>query len=541
MLKFNNNHIFTGYIKQLLASFNLPKYRIYTKEQQEFANSYEQRLKEITDLYSQSVKKLKSRTDINDSTKADLLNTLKKSFDLETASINKELNVISTIYHNEHKSYDKIGNYSDNSFYSDNLHFEPYIKDNTIQYFINGRWVPTHASFSLEHFEKVHNSQNKVHEMPYVYNVKYLNYTKNFIIKDNIYDTYTHEYLGDYLRFLRDYNNINLMPLYNCFSNRTCTVLDVDITVSDQYKAEFNTLDSKYKIYLIPIKLFKDYTLAIQSDYAIEGFIGSYDHYLNDGTIDGSKEKLLTQLIKNTYFCFNSTQFNQPQLITKLTEFTKKLTTEELARFAKYEDSLKLFIKVPINNKSAITVLEGDYTNYTKSTLFSYEYENPNSDKPLNRIVRKTNFSVINFEGDHEKISNKLITPLQLLQTNHGISYPFADRLIEYLVGNTITHLDSNDDNLIRTNIACFFGANAGIQPTPFWNSTANLVFYNFINKNSKTNTWEINHDILGYVDKDVENFYNFKYGVENSKSSTLAQVDIYDDKDISGVVKRYE
>lgn len=541
MLKFNNNHIFTGYIKQLLASFNLPKYRVYTKEQQEFANSYEQRLKEITDLYSQSVKNLKSRTDINDSTKTDLLNALKKSFDLETASINKELNVISTIYHNEHKSYDKIGNYSDNSFYSDNLNFEPYIKDNIIQYFINGNWVPTHASFSTEHFEKVHNNQNKVHEMPYVYNAKYLNYTKNFIIKDNIYDTYTHEYLGDYLRFQRDYNNINLMPLYNCFSNRTCTVLDVDIIVSDQYKAEFNTLDSKYKIYLIPIKLFKDYTLAIQSDYAIEGFIGSYDHYLNDGTIDGSKERLLTQLIKNTYFCFNSTQFNQPQLITKLTEFTKNLTTEELARFAKYEDSLKLFIKVPINNKSAITVLEGDYTNYTKSTLFSYEYENPNSNKSLNRIVRKTNFSVINFEGDHEKISDKLITPLQLLQTNHGISYPFADRLIEYLVGNTITHLDSNDDNLIRTNIACFFGANAGIQPTPFWDSTANLVFYNFINKNSKTNTWEINHDILGYVDKDVENFYNFKYGVENSKSSTLAQVDIYDDKDISGVVKRYE
>jgi hypothetical protein len=32
MFKFDNRHIFTGYIKQLLATTNLPQYKIYTKE-----------------------------------------------------------------------------------------------------------------------------------------------------------------------------------------------------------------------------------------------------------------------------------------------------------------------------------------------------------------------------------------------------------------------------------------------------------------------------------------------------------------------------
>ena len=40
MLKFNNDHIFTGYLKQLLASFNLPKFRIYTKENADYYAKY---------------------------------------------------------------------------------------------------------------------------------------------------------------------------------------------------------------------------------------------------------------------------------------------------------------------------------------------------------------------------------------------------------------------------------------------------------------------------------------------------------------------
>ena len=59
-------------------------------------------------------------------------------------------------------------------------------------------------------------------------------------------------------------------------------------------------------------------------------------------------------------------------------------------------------------------------------------------------------YDCVNFDGDLDESLKHLVTPLQLLSQNTGISYPFADRLIEYLVGNAVTSVDDIPDNIKR-------------------------------------------------------------------------------------------
>lgn len=334
MFKFNNTHIFTGYLKQKLSSVYIPTCRIYTRE---FA-SYKNRTGKEDPRVIESI---------------------------DTAWYNKE----------DCKVAVRI----------------PYLRnDEVYNYFAE---QPTRVL-----------STNKTKGWMRANNLYYEgdtfvpSLTKKLHSTGRFYDTATHEYLGDYLRFVRDYHGINLMSLYNCFNNTICDNLNLsmysDVSKYDIEYAnllskpkediEFISQDTKYKIYAIPVKLFADYTIAVDSNQGIEICCGLYNkhlYYPNDTLSDCKAQRFGTK----TYLKVGRAMFNQPILFDKLNvkywpaETGLKITETEgkqeirvdtsnkiLTRWdiANREHDLRMFIKVPVSCRSSIVVLEGDYRAY---------------------------------------------------------------------------------------------------------------------------------------------------------------------------------
>ena len=361
MFKFNTTHIFTGYLKQLLSSVNIPTCRIYTKE---FANYLKQHGKEDPRVI--------------------------ESFDMVTytsanANAAKQRIATSVNYLKANELYNYVWDYSQTGLDLGNK---------------NVYWKRTSPIFysgdkSINGLTRVLSSQG------------------------NVYDTATHEYLGEYLRFVRDYYGINLMSLYNCFNNTLCkniyykhefktidkTAKDLDkeyldyessLSVLDKtsvisiknvknigsqdrlhYKnaySIFDSLDSRYRIYAFPVKLFSNYTVAVDCSQGIEMFCGLYTT-----TLETTSKGI--DLITKTYRKINRTIFSQPFLYdapsVKYWNFAEDtsisangypilVNDDSVTRWdiANREQDLKLFIKVPSSCRSSITILEGNFSTF---------------------------------------------------------------------------------------------------------------------------------------------------------------------------------
>lgn len=365
-------------------------------------------------------------------------------------------------------------------------------------YIYNDMILISKVNKDFEKFE--YNSSDFSYQDTYYYNQNILNITHNLVIKSNVYDYVTHNRLGNYLRFYRDYKGVDLMSMYNCYNGQSAN--NIDILTNN---VSFNTSDNSYKIFTIPVKYNKKYTFFVDCPTELEIVACFYlnNNQLNDLTINTTGKILENYLYEKTYMKTNGTRFNTPFVYDKLENLLTNLYSENVVddkninflvkkAFAQKELELTLLLKLPKDNNSSIVVLEGDYSNDDKQRYFSKD-----------RVFSTHTKYIANYEQNEVSKFNSYNSYKQLTYLNDNNSYPFANRLIEYLVGNVITPTDDIEldtkrveSNLIKNKVISNY--------TPYYEWDNNLrarIFLEAQNKKVLNTTF----DVLGYVDKDIE------------------------------------
>lgn len=293
----------------------------------------------------------------------------------------------------------------------------------------------------------------------YIYNKKYLNFTKNLELNSLLYDSYTHRYLGDYLRFIRDYHHINLMSMYNLCDRQSIDkdvkILETIIDETEEDKEEttnvVETLESNSNstvTFTFPVRHRQKYTIwAPKSGRVSIGFrlIGTFDklHKTNNDIMLESLE---------------FRDCSQPYVYTKLNDFD--INSCELNGY------IEMFIKTS-NRQSTIVVLEGDYT-----------------------------------QSSFDSVDSLIPTKLQLLSYQNVFkSYLLADRLVEYLTNNVISPISESYD-IIKLQKELVHLKYLDKDIYGLWTEDLSNALKQFI---IDYNIYSNYYDIIGYCDKDVE------------------------------------
>lgn len=350
------------------------------------------------------------------------------------------------------------------------------------------------------------NDNFKVIFEDYKFGNKVLNFTKVLNSNSFDYDSYTHDYLGNYLRFIRDYKGLDLMPLYNCFSNKEVT----DLTIKSSIGETLIETNEDCKVYMINVNPFTEYTLYIDSVEPVELVAGYYDNGLIDIFNLLETNSSLSFPYEVTYQKYPKSSFNKPLLYDKLSSKNLEENWKSVLNPIVYSQrqNLKLFIKVAnITSTSSIVLLEGNYLKNSIMHFDNIDYKIinkiqgiPYSDEDISKPVKKYLYD--------QNEPREILTKLGLVKFNTGNSYPFSNRLLEYLYNNVISQTDDIDNNILRVQRLLYGRTDKEVNLSTsgldgIWSNSIRNVLYG-IAKNNK-DILNNKFDILGYCDKDLE------------------------------------
>lgn len=339
----------------------------------------------------------------------------------------------------------------------------------------------------------------------------------NYISNAEGYDYKTHERFGQYLRNLRDMYGLNLMPLYNCFSNQP-----LENHIIRNNMVEHTSADNNTKIYKIPIRFNQDYTLCIENlgkTTIAPAFIRYNTLLAENNTIYGNGIDMTNQYISlhngDNISTYINTSFKKPikfrfnnrpetksysiqsydyiesddgyPILPKPTKVSYEITPEVVSQYDKIEDHLYVLIQVPKVFNQNIVLLEGDYTHLESQKIVDYL-----------KIERLPDFLYDKY----------YIHDLNLMSSTSKEPRPFSPILVEFILWNAISTLDTINNDLDRLSISL------GSQYIPrsddikgelpnFWVPRYRQLVSDFI----YGDTHGVVQDNLGYVTKDVEKY----------------------------------
>lgn len=360
----------------------------------------------------------------------------------------------------------------------------------------------------------------------YTEGMSLLNITHKLHMGNNYYDAKTHLGLGNYLRYKRDYNKLDLLPMYNCFSGQLATEVelkfitgyDTSVNPPKPIYAEFSTKASSDKLYVVPVKLWKSYDIYIECSGKVELVCGVY----KNGNLVSKKSfaDIYQSLAQDTYATMSNPRFNAPYTYNKLRNYSvlniDPSTPSAKELIYRNEDNLCLFVKVPYYCNSSLVVIEhnrepkektysdevGSLENLTNITFD----DNSNFTRVTRQIINWGDVVDRNDRLDYLQGFNDFITRSQLTKLNDKVQHPFADRLIEYIMKNTIDTRDVILNNtklvqkaMITHNILTHYNQNY------LWDNKLRSILYLLANEGDTTNITDKFYDIYGYVDKDIE------------------------------------
>lgn len=335
----------------------------------------------------------------------------------------------------------------------------------------------------------------------------------NYVSNAEGYDYKTHERLGQYLRNLRDMYGLNLMPLYNCFSNQP-----FENHIIKNNRIIKTSEDNNTKIYKIPIRFNQDYTVCIEN-LGITTFAPAFIRYNSllkqNNTQYGNGVDVTNQYIAlHSYDNITSVanlsfgrpfkiRFNNRPEIKKfkvLSSFVSddilkyrfypveyEITDENCRLFDEVEDHLYLLIQVPKVFNQNIVVLEGDYTELESQKIVDGLFRDKLPDFLYDAFYT------------HD---------LNLMTHTSTEPRPFSPTLVEFLLWNAICNLDTINNDMDRLSVMLSdkylpYTDDIFYNYPNFWVARYRQIISDYINENS-TNVIQ---DNLGYVTRNIEEY----------------------------------